>query len=159
MVKTDYKAVLEQAKKDLISAQGELGECLKAQEAIEANIFGLRQTIVALSKMLGEEFVEEDSLGLTDAVRQAFKAKNGQNLTPVEVRGIMEGMGYDISRYGNFMASVHAVINRLAARGEIRQAGTKGGGDKPAYTWALPVPGDLAKRFREATERLERAKK
>jgi len=134
---TDYRAVLEQAKKDLLALQSELGECLKQQEFIEARVLGLRQTVVALSRMLGEEFLEDDAPGLTDAIREAFKSKIGSNLTAVEVRGVLESLGYDISKYGNFMASVHTVIKRLVAKGEIREKGTRADG-KPMY--AIPSP-------------------
>lgn len=154
MEKVNYKAVLEGAKADLLTKQAELGACLEQQEFIEAQIIGLRQTIIALAKLLGEDFDEEESLGLTDAIRDAFKAKADQNLIAMEVRDVIKSLGYDVSKYGNVMASVHSVIKRLEAKGEIRHVGNRGDG-KPAYRWSAPVkPGDLGKRFREASERL-----
>jgi hypothetical protein len=128
-----YKETLERAKEDLLKSQKELGECLEKQEALEKQITELRRIIVPISRMLGEEFVEEDAMGLTDAIRQAFKSDG--RLTPMDVKGALKQIGYDLSQYGNFMASVHAVINRLAARGEIRQTGTIDG--KPAYEWVV----------------------
>jgi hypothetical protein len=130
---TDYKAVLEKAKADLLKEQEGLGSCLAKQEAHEKRILGLRATIAALSRMLDEEFVEEDALGFTDAIRAAFKSVGTDgSLIPTEVKGRLEMLGYDISRYGNLMASIHTVINRLVSKGEIKQIGTRGD-NKPAY--------------------------
>ena len=134
---TDYKAILESAKADLIKEQNDLGDCMRRQEMHEKRISGLRATIAALSRMLDEEFIEEDALGLTDAIRQAFKSmgKNG-NLTPVEVKGKLELLGFDTRKYGNLMASVHTILNRLVQSGYIRPIGTRGGENKVCYQWA-----------------------
>lgn len=140
MEKVNYKEVLEQAKKDLLCKQAALGTCLREQEFIEAQIIGLRQTVVALSKLLGEEFDEEDALGLTDAIRDAFKSKADQNLTAMEARDVLKSLGYDISKYGNVMASVHSVMKRLEKNNEIKQVGTRADG-KPAYKWIEAATG------------------
>lgn len=133
MTDADYKAVLERAKSDLLRTQNELGEKLKEQEILEKKITGLRATIAALARMLDEEFVEEDAMGLTDAIREAFRAVGtGGNLTPTEVKGKLEMMGYDIARYGNVMASVHTIINRLVSKGEIKHVGTRSD-NRPCY--------------------------
>lgn len=133
MTNTDYKAILEQAKQDLLKGQEALGKCLKEQEEIEKWITGLRQTIAALSRMLDEEFIEEDAMGLTDAIRHVFSISIG-TLIPTEVRDHLETSGYDIKKYGNVMASVHSVINRLKDRKEIVEAGSRADG-KTAYRW------------------------
>jgi hypothetical protein len=141
MTDTDYEAVLEKAKDDLLKEQQALGVSLKQQEAREKKIAGLRATIAALSRMLDKEFIEEDALGFTDAIREAFKSVGqGSSLTPTEVKGRLEMLGYDTTKYGNVMASVHTVITRLAQRGEIRQVGTRAD-NKPCYSsTGLPAP-------------------
>lgn len=133
MVDREYDEILEKAKRDLLNEQNALGECLKRQEAHEKKIAGLRATIAAISRMLEKDFVEEDAMGLTDAIREAFKSKGQGNLIPTEVKGCLEIMGYDTAKYGSLMASVHTIINRLVQKGEIRQVGTRD--NKPAYTW------------------------
>jgi hypothetical protein len=141
MTNTDYKVILEQAKKDLLSGQEALGKCFKQQEEIEKWITGLRQTIAALSRMLDEEFVEEDAMGLTDAIRTVFRDKLGSGtLIPTEVRDYLVTIGYDITKYGNVMASVHSVINRLLDKGEIAVAGTRAD-NKTAYKWVYKLAG------------------
>jgi hypothetical protein len=128
---TDYKAVLQRAKDDLLKEQQALGQCYRQQEAHEKKILGLRATIAALSRMLDEEFIEEDAMGLTDAIREVFRSLGQGNLIPTEVRSRLEMLGYDTSKYGNVMASVHTIVNRLVSQGEIRQVSMRG--DKPCY--------------------------
>jgi hypothetical protein len=140
MENAPYQELLEKAKVDYGALQAKLGACIKEQAQLEKRIADVKQTIVALSKMLGEEFVEEDALGLTDAIRMAFKTHPDQALTPTGLKERLEQLGFDTGKYGNVMASVHSIINRLATRGEIKQTGTIGGADKPAYIWAGMTP-------------------
>lgn len=142
---TDYKQVLERAKTDLLKEQEALGECFKEQEAHEKKITGLRATIAALSRMLDEEFIEEDAMGLTDAIREAFKFAHNtnSNLLPTEVKGRLELLGYDVSKYGNLMASIHTIIGRLVSQREIKQAGTRADG-KACYEWAKELDNENA---------------
>jgi hypothetical protein len=142
MTDTDYKAVLEKAKSDLLLTQAQLGEKFKEQEMLEKKITGLRATIAALARMLDEEFVEEDAIGLTDAIRAAFRAAGlTGTLTPTEVKEKLEMMGYDTAKYGNVMASVHTIINRLVGKREIKQAGNRAD-NKPCYQ-IMPRLADL----------------
>jgi hypothetical protein len=137
MNRMDFKESLKAAKAELAALQHELGGCLKHQEELEKKIAAVRQMITGFSDALGEQFVEEDSLGLTDAIRQAFRT-SGSPMTPTDVKGRLETLGYDTSKYGNMMASVHSVINRLVKQGQIRGVGALGG--KPAYQWSGPSP-------------------
>jgi hypothetical protein len=136
MADAKYKKMLETAKADYRAIQAKIGKCRDEQERLEKRLVGVRETVVSLSKMLGESFSEEDELGLTDAIRQAFKTASG-GMAPTDVKGRLEQLGYDTSKYGNVMASVHSVINRLVRKGEVIQTGTSG--DKPCYTWVTRV--------------------
>lgn len=138
MTDTDYKVVLDQAKTDLLKTQEQMGNCLKEQETLEKKIAGLRATIAALARMLDEEFFEEDAMGLTDAIREAFRSMGANgNLTATEVKGRLEMMGYNTAKYGNVMASIHTIINRLANKGEIKHVGSRGD-NKPCYAPVRP---------------------
>lgn len=168
MTDTDYKAVLDQAKKDLLKTQNELGQLLKQQEEMEKKIAGLRATIAALSRMLDEEFDEEDAIGLTDAIRHAFrKVGIAGHLTPTEVKGQLEMMGYDTAKYGNVMASVHTVVNRLLNQKEIKEVGKRADG-KPCYqmtanmkqlTFGERLVHSAREAVEEATTELKRPKR
>jgi hypothetical protein len=127
----DFKDTLDKAKSELMANQHRLGTILQEWSEIETRNVKLREVIVTLSRLLGEQFDEEDALGLTDAIRQAFKTTSGP-LQPTEVRDRLKDMGMDITKYGNVMASVHSVINRLQSRGQIQPV-TVGG--KPAFVW------------------------
>jgi hypothetical protein len=116
---TTYKEALEKAKKDLENANHRLA--VAQEQAIEAerNIVELRETIAALAKLCGEQYVEEDALGLTDIVRQVFKTTTDANgLDAQAVREKIERMGYT-GRWANLLAAVHTVIKRLHEKKEI----------------------------------------
>jgi hypothetical protein len=131
MEDNEFRPTLEKAKAELVASQKRLGEYLAGQEAEEKNIARLREFIVTMSKLLGEEFIEEDTLGLTDAIRQTYKISTTA-LQPTELRDKLRSMGYDLTKYGNMMASIHAVIQRLLSRGEIEQTTISG---RPAHQW------------------------
>jgi len=130
-----YKRALEQAKADLANRIAELGAAQKLAELAEKEIVGLRQTVSALQRLCGEsEYVEEDALGLTDAIRMTFKtAAGGSPLTAQDVKELMENSGY-AGRWGNLLASIHTVIKRLHAKGEIEPGANINGRD--TFRWA-----------------------
>jgi hypothetical protein len=134
MVMDTYKRALEQAKADLANQVAELGAAQKLAELAEKEIVELRQTVSALQRLCGEsEYVEEDALGLTDAIRMTFKtAAGGASLTAQDVKELMENSGY-AGRWGNLLASIHTVIKRLHTKGEIEAGGNVNGRD--TFRW------------------------
>ncbi len=115
----DFRGTLEKAKAELISNSQRLGAILQEQEEVgESRNVKLREVIATLSRLLGDQFIEEDAIGLTDAIRQAFRG-SGAPLQPTDVRNRLKQIGYDITKYGNLMASIHSVLNQLQGRGEI----------------------------------------
>lgn len=124
-----HTEMLKQAKADLAQTRIELGDCFKREEELEGRMIGLRAMIVAFSRMLGKEYVEEDEVGLTSAIRQEFKSAN--NLTALEVRDKLKER---FEKYGpNLLPSVHTVITRLRSQGQLTAIGTRDG--KPAFRW------------------------
>ena len=134
----DFRKSLTEAKDELRALQAELGDCLAQQEGLERKILAVRQMIVGFSNVLGEQFDEVDELGLTDAVRQAFKTQTAP-LEPTAVRTRLQELGFNTNRYGNFMASVHTVIQRLLKSHEIKQQVIQPG-NKVAYVWCGVSP-------------------
>ena len=135
-----YTTALAAAKEELAEANAELGQTQQRVKDLEVRISDLRQTVTVLSKLCGEENVEmEDALGLTDAIRKVFMDARDQGLTVQDVRLQLEARGFQTSRYGNLLASIHVVVGRLLAKHEIAQVGTKGGADKPSYAWAFKL--------------------
>ena len=131
MVRTDYRRALESAIKEY--------ERLKAgRDAVETRLAQLRQTIAGLGPLcdLPAESAPSLELGLTDACRSALRA-SVSGLTPGEVRERIGGLGIDLERYSNLLASIHIVLKRLVAAGE---AFTYRGRDgKPVYAWKRPA--------------------
>ena len=129
-----YEVALRDAKQELTEAVAELGEAQTRSQELEQRITDLRQTISVLSKLCGQEDVDlEASLGLTDAIRAAFIAlADNEHVTAQDMRLHLEARGFNTRRYGNLLASIHTVINRLEAKGEIRLCGTRADG-KPSY--------------------------
>lgn len=140
MATDTYRDALKQAKSDLAEQVETLGRAQDCAEKAEKAIVELRQTIAALQRLCGEpEFVEEDALGLTDAIRMAFKTQEAgmyglmsTAMSAQDVRDKMERMGYG-GRWGNLLASIHTVIKRLHEKGELQAAGNLNG--KETYTW------------------------
>ena len=85
MAEMNYKTTLENAKAELVGLQQELANLRRNKETIEKRLTAVRQIIAGCSRILGEEFNEEDSLGLTDAIRQVF-ATATTAIAPIEVR-------------------------------------------------------------------------
>jgi len=143
MTTDTYREALKQAKADLAEQVEILGKAQETAEKAEKAIVELRQTIAALQRLCGEpEYVEEDALGLTDAIRMAFKTHEvgmyglGDGLSAHDVRTKLESMGYG-GRWGNLLASIHTVIKRLHAKGEIEATANINGRD--TYRWKKEV--------------------
>jgi len=147
MTTDTYKEALKQAKADLAEQVALLGKAQEQAEKSEKAIVELRQTIAALQRLCGEgEFVEEDALGLTDAIRMAFKTHEpgmfgiDNGLSAHDVREKLESMGY-AGRWGNLLASIHTVIKRLREKGELEAAGNVNG--RETFKWR-PGPRGLS---------------
>ena len=134
-----HRQALEQFKGEIVAKKLELGKCIQKQEELETAVAKLQEVAVAIARLLGEEYVPEDAMGLTDAIRQAFKTTPNAAMTTKEVRARLQQMGFDITQYGNVLASIHTVISRLHAKKEIKHAAVRNDG-KPAYQWVNPPP-------------------
>jgi hypothetical protein len=123
MVKTDYKRAR-------VAAAKELEQLLVVQQKTEQRIVHLRNMISALDALLNPSRANTaDALGLTEAIRSLFKSlpPDAGILSATEVRQALEAMGFDSSKYSNFLASIHVVLRRLRAHGEIRKYASEKG--------------------------------
>lgn len=126
---TEYRRVLASIKADLVATEEEHGKNLARAEALEKRIAYLRETAVAMARVVGEEFNPMDEIGLTDAVRAAFRGATAP-MAPNDVREKLRQLGYDLTKYGNVLASLSTVTNRLFAAGEIKEAGQRSNGQR-----------------------------
>ena len=113
MTSETYKIALDAAKKELADLVGEQGEIQQRTQEIDQRLDTLRQSIAALSKLAGEEFDEEQALGLTDAIRRVLQESREQSVTAHDVRVMLESRGFNTRRYGNLLASIITVLKRL----------------------------------------------
>jgi hypothetical protein len=133
-------------KTDLLRCGEELGEINDRKTTLEIRIAKLRETVIALGRIFGEEFDEADALGMTDAIRQFYMAQPDTALTAQNVRDRLEFLGFSLEKYGNALASIHTVIKRLLEKGELTEAvsiGSIGDGTKTAYIWRTMKPRQL----------------
>lgn len=122
-----YRLALERAKADLHDCRRRLKECSQMHEALEIELGRLRAAVFSLSQITGSDFVDEEVLGLTDAVRLAFKLVPGRWMTAQDVRTNIAALGFDLLGYSNILASIHTIIKRLQGRHEISSGrGTDG---------------------------------
>ena len=128
----DWKKVVE-------DAQAEIETLEIRREDIEKRIQHLKRTIVAaepLAMLTGtganEFLVGLEAEGITDACRQVLRA-SGKWMTPLAVRSALEANGLDLSKQANAMASIHTVLKRLKAKGEVKVARDSDGGT--VYRW------------------------
>lgn len=146
LVDPAYRTAFETAKSDLLRCREELGEINDRKITLEIRIAKLRETVIALGRMFGEEYDEADALGLTDAIRQIYMAQPDTALTAQNVRDRLEFLGFSLEKYGNALASIHTVIKRLLEKGELAEAvyiGSAGDGTKSAYIWRTMKPRQL----------------
>ena len=130
-----YQAALATAKKELKALIAEQGEAQDRLKYIDVRLSDLRQSIAALSKLAGEDFDEEEALGLTDMIRLVMQ-EAGRQITTQDVERMLESRGFNIRKYGNLQASIITVMKRLQQKSQVREDGTIGG--KMAYRWVGP---------------------
>lgn len=71
--------------------------------------------------------------GVTDAVRRVLLTFP-ISLTPVSVRDLLPCVGFDANRYKHPLTSIHSILRRLVATGEVLR--TDRLPDTPRYVWA-----------------------
>ena len=126
MTNADYRGALAAA----IKEYEDLG---RRRREMDDRLAQLGQTIGTLTRLLG--LTPTVPLGLTDACRMVLR--NGQPMTPVDVRDRLLAIGIDVSKYANDLAAVHTILKRLNASGELRFI--PGGPGKHQYAWNRPT--------------------
>jgi hypothetical protein len=142
----DHAKLLEQFKEQIVAKRAALGDCIENQEVLETQLAHLQEIAASLARMLGQEYFAEDAIGMTDAIRQAFKTNPSTNMNAPLVRDRLKAMGINLKPYGNVLASIHTVLARLQKYEEIRPVGMIG--NSQAFQWVpkmTPPPGHKQK--------------
>src|SRR5689334_9018861 len=103
----DYGAMFKAVVADIAAKKKELSAAMARIEELEDDIAGLQQTAAGLAKTMRQPFVPDESTGLTEAMRRVFRTNAKRNFVATEIRDALAQMGYDISRHGNVLASIH----------------------------------------------------
>jgi len=118
----------------------ELEEALHYEEVAHRQLDFSQKTVARLtSKILQLSIASDDEklmsaireTGLTDAIRTVLKASD-RHLTAPEIRDRLEQIGYDVSEYQNFLATLYLTLQRLEKQGEVHPAKFEG---KNVYAW------------------------
>jgi hypothetical protein len=126
-------------KQTLETATAEMSDLLLQRQEIEARIGKLAPLIEYLSSLCDQlpppalPMPSELDLGLSDAIRLAFRSASPQSLTPTEVRNKLRESGFNLDKYANELPPIHNTILRLLKNGEIEESVPKR--DGKAYKW------------------------
>ncbi|HEY6253143.1 MAG TPA: hypothetical protein VI685_24560 [Candidatus Angelobacter sp.] len=134
-MKQDYKPELEKFSKELESLVRERAE-------LDRKIHRVRQIIQGISEMAGispdaalGSLTEYENRGLTNGIRAVIQAIGGQ-LTAAELRQALIASGYDLSEYANASSVINTVLNRLAAKGNVKKdLAKRDGSTVVTYKW------------------------
>ena len=74
-----------------------------------------------------------DNMGITEACSEVMAQERG-TVTTTDVVNLLESVGFDIKSQQNANASVHAVLSRLARKGQISRGNNENG-----VTWKGPM--------------------
>lgn len=114
----------------LVEAKRELYELLIQHEQAEKRISKLKLTIAGLKQLCGDEsaiadgpreltFAHASGMGLTNIIREILK-RSDSPLSAIDVKDKMTALGLPIEDYKNALATIHIILKRLHAKGEIQ---------------------------------------
>lgn len=78
----------------------------------------VKASIKALAPLVNQKSTDVNSLGLADAIRLVFGGTS-RTLSPIEVRGKLEDLGFNLSNFENPLASIHTALNRMVDTNEL----------------------------------------
>lgn len=119
-----------------------LTELKRKRNDLDRSIIDLENSITTLRRVYVDEgrpvptiaqLFQPADVGITDAVRGAFRLNADRRLTALQVRDVVASHGFDLSKYSNSMATIHQVIKRLLEGQELQFFGN--GNEKTAYQW------------------------
>ncbi len=106
-----------------------------------------RKVLSAVYEPLGtvpsvEQFIDATDVGITDAVRGAYRHNADRTLGAGDIAEIIKASGFNLAKYKNQMSVIHQVISRLVESGELTPMDLSSG--EKAYQWNLK---DAAERI------------
>jgi len=149
----------------LEAAENELADLVKQKGQIDARIGKLRETVLALSRLIGDVdhgaalagAVQLAESGLTESIREVLQELKLTDPIryhlPTKIRDRLSVKGFPLAKYKNEMAAIHNTLNRLKDLGEVET-----GIDaerKTYYRWSGAIKPLTRGQMREANEAAE----
>jgi len=105
----------------IFKAWTELAQLREEEKALVVKKARLKQTIDALWPLAfpDQELPDINSMTLADAIRLMVQSCNERPITVKEVRGKLQDIGFDLSKYKNPLASIHTAATRMVDSGEL----------------------------------------
>ena len=131
-------AMAHEYRQALDAARVELERLEEQREEMDNRITQLKQTIVSLATLCNDKAILAklaklvEAAGITDNCREVLRTSDFA-LSALEVKDRLLKLGLDASKYTNLLASIHAVLKRLAESGEVRTVQLEDG--STAYKW------------------------
>jgi hypothetical protein len=137
----EYKRAMHAAIQELSDLMEERENLDTRRERITRRIAVLRDGIFGLSGIAGENpytvrpelfpnTIPPDT-GITDAVREVLKSR-GLFVSTLDIKEMLEAMGFNITKYKNPLSTIHQVLNRLIDSGEVESHEDD---EKRLYRW------------------------
>jgi hypothetical protein len=120
-VKKEYGAIIHQLGTRLNELAEERDQIEVRRNELDIEITNLKVILSKLHLLLGqpEKFEDLSTLGFTDAIRNVLETCSGAEISAVQVRDMLASRGFDLSQYGNPMASIYKILTRLKESKEI----------------------------------------
>jgi len=106
----------------IFQAWRELQEVQEQERQLTIKKARLKQTVEALWPLAfpdNENPPDISSMTLADAIRLMVRSCSGRYISVKEIRGKLEDIGFDLSKYANPLASIHTAASRMVASEEL----------------------------------------
>jgi hypothetical protein len=110
MESSSYKSALQKA-------QADWAELTRQEAGIAVRKAQLKRTIKALAALCSE-LPDISAMSLADAIRLVI-ASTTEALSVIEIRGKLNEIGYDLSKFKTPLASIHTAVNRMVESEEL----------------------------------------
>jgi hypothetical protein len=110
----------------LFAAFDRLQQLKEQERSIAVEKSQLNKTIEALFPLVFPDQIDINSLSLPNAIRMVVSGAGGRPISPAEMKGKLEDLGYDISKYDNPLANIHTAMNRMVEAEEMVWADING---------------------------------
>ena len=116
-----YKSAIFQAWQELQEAQEE-------EKKLTIRKARLKATVDALWPLAFPDsgYPDITSMTLADAIRLLVQSCNDRTITVKEIRGKLQDLGFDLSKYANPLASIHTAAARMVESDELKWVDDEG---------------------------------